>query len=177
MVISDELLALCKQAARISESFDDELIKFYIQSGLAHYTAYTGRHLEQRTERYTLGVDERGYVHLPTAPTQGTDVIINTGSVRRRIPVFSSGQRYLEVPRNTEEFFTCGPTRVNVEYTIGPRTCDLPYPVVSGLMRYVSYCYEHRGDDLALINTRNNGPISASGALDEWRSQIPMMMD
>lgn len=176
MVVSDELLALCKQGARISESFDDELIKVYIRAGLAHYTAYTGRSLEQRRERYSLEVDERGYIRLPTAPTQGTDVTVTNGSSRYRVPIYTFDQQWIELPFTRQDFFTCRGTHVTVEYVTGPRTCDLPYNVITGLMRYVTYCYEHRGDDLSLINTRTNGPVSASGALDEWRSHIPMMM-
>lgn len=177
MLVSNELLSLCKQAARISESFDDELVRIYIRAGLAHYTAYTGRYLEQRRERYVLEMDEKGYVYLPTSPTRGTEVTVHLSSGRRKVLVDYSGQRFIVVPVGLSDAFQlCGPTRVEVEYTIGEKCEDIPANVLAGLMRYVAYCYEHRGDDLAMINQKNNDPLSASGALEEWKQHTPMLM-
>lgn len=175
MQISEELLSLCKQAARISEDFDDALIKVYISAGLAQYSAYTGRSLESRRERYVLDVNEHGQVELPSAPTPGTDITFSTPQGRKKIPVNVYGERYVTVPMHLNGFLICNSARVEVEYTSGPRTCELPSNVITGLMRYVTYCYEHRGDDIVLINGRGNGPAASSGALDEWRPQIPLM--
>jgi hypothetical protein len=167
----DLALSWCRIDER-NNAVENMIIQALVKAGESHCQRFTGWSLTPRDISETVTLQRGGMGMLSKEPAGEVSVFSLDGNFLGRIR--ADGRNIAALPNDYAIVFTETDgadrgrrsrfDRVVAKYSTGSQELELDGHVI-GILKYVAYQYEHRGDE----GNVNNGALSKSGALDEWR--------